>query len=149
MRKSIAASIRISEIRDRLVELDGIETRSTEQESELTALMAERTTKEAEFRTESKAEEDAQLHPRDFDVLPETRERLEYRSKTGLADFMAAAAGGREVVGAAADYAAACGVSAPEQAAAVDLPRRATGDAGHHAWSGREGRTATDRAVFV
>ena len=50
MKKSIAASIRISEIRDRLVELDAIETRSTEQESEQTALMAERTTKEAEFR---------------------------------------------------------------------------------------------------
>ena len=112
MRKSIAASIRISEIRDRLVELDAIETRSTEQESEQTALMAERTTKEAEFRSESKSEEEAQLHPRDFDVLPETRERLEIRSKTGLADFMAAAAGGREVSGAAAEYAAACGVSA-------------------------------------
>ena len=112
MRKSIAASIRISEIRDRLVELDAIETRSTEQESEQTALMAERTTKEAEFRSESKSEEEAQLHPRDFDVLPETRERLEIRSKTGLADFMAAAAGGREVSGAAAEYATACGVSA-------------------------------------
>ena len=112
MRKSIAASIRISEIRDRLVELDAVETRSTEQESEQTALMAERTTKEAEFRSESKSEEEAQLHPRDFDVLPETRERLEIRSKTGLADFMAAAAGGREVSGAAAEYAAACGVSA-------------------------------------
>ena len=57
MKKSIAASIRISEIRDRLVELDAIETRSTEQESEQTALMAERTTKEAEFRGASKAEE--------------------------------------------------------------------------------------------
>ena len=112
MRKSIAASIRISEIRDRLVELDSIETRSTEQESEQTALMAERTTKEAEFRSESKAEDDAQLHPRDFNVLPETRERLEIRSRTGLADFFAAAAGGREVSGAAAEYAAACGVSA-------------------------------------
>ena len=112
MKKSIAASIRISEIRDRLVELDAIETRSTEQESEQTALMAERTTKEAEFRGASKAEEEAELHPRDFDVLPEVRERRGYRTKTGLADFFAAAAGGREVVGAAADYAAACGVSA-------------------------------------
>ena len=112
MRKSIAASIRISEIRDRLVELDAIETRSTEQESEQTALMAERTTKEAEFRGASKAEEEAELHPRDFDVLPETRERIELRTKTGLADYLAAAAGGREVSGAAAEYSAACGVSA-------------------------------------
>ena len=111
MRKSIEASIRISEIRDRLVELDAIETRSTEQESEQTALMAERTSKEAEFRGASKAEEEAQLHPRDFDVLPETRERLEIRSKTGLADFFAAAVGGREVTGAAREYADACGVA--------------------------------------
>ena len=122
MKKSIAASIRISEIRDRLVELDAIETRSTEQESEQTALMAERTTKEAEFRGASKAEEEAELHPRDFDVLPETRERRGYRTKTGLADFFAAAAGGREVVGAAADYAAACGVSAFGQVPMLIFP---------------------------
>ena len=112
MKKSIAASIRISEIRDRLVELDAVETRSTEQDTEQTALMAERTTKEAEFRSESKAEEEAELHPRDFDVLPETRERLEIRSKTGPADYFAAAAGGREVSGAAAEYSKACGVPA-------------------------------------
>ena len=112
MKKSIAASVRISEIRDRLVELDAIETRSTEQTAEQTALMTERTSKEDEYRTAAKAEGEAELHPRDFDVLPETRERLEIRSKTGLADFMAAAAGGREVSGAAAEYAAACGVSA-------------------------------------
>ena len=110
MRKSIAASIRISEIRDRLVELDGIETRSTEQESEQKSLMKERTEKEAEYRTASKAEEEALLHPRDFDVKPETRERIECRSKTGIGDFLNAAAGGAAVTGAAAEYAAACGV---------------------------------------
>ena len=112
MKKSIAASIRLSEISDRGFELEAIETRSTEQESELTALLAERKTKQAEFRGALQAEEEAELHPRDFDVLPEVRERRGYRTKTGLADFFAAAAGGREVVGAAADYAAACGVSA-------------------------------------
>ena len=111
MRKSITAAIRISEIRDRLTELDGIETRSAEQETESTALAAERTRVELEYRTALKSEEDEQLHPRDFTVLPETRERLEIRSKTGLADFLAAAAGGREVLGAAREYADACGVS--------------------------------------
>ena len=40
MKKSIDASVRLSVIRDRLIELDAIETRSTEQESELQALMA-------------------------------------------------------------------------------------------------------------
>ena len=113
MRKSIAASIRISEIRDRLVELDTIETRSTEQETERVKLMEERGVKEAEFRSESTTEEAEQLlHPRDFNALPEVRERKKLRSKTGLAPFFEAAAAGREVVGASRDYVQACGVSA-------------------------------------
>ena len=122
MKKSITAAIRISEIRNRAFELEAIETRSTEQETELQALMVERPTKELEFQTESKAEEEAQLHPRDFDVLPEVRERRGYRTKTGLTDFFAAAAAGREVVGAAADYAAACGVSAFGQVPMLIFP---------------------------
>ena len=40
----------------------------------------------------------------------ETRALLELRSKTGVADFLRAAAGGAAVVGAAAEFAAACGV---------------------------------------
>ena len=111
MKKSIAASIRISEIRNRAFELEAIETRSTEQETELQALMVERPTKELEFQTESHAEEEAELHPRDFDVLPETRARREIRPRTGVADYLAAAAGGREVTGAAREYADACGVA--------------------------------------
>ena len=42
---------------------------------------------------------------------PEHRERLEIRSKTGLADFLSAAAGGREVSGAAKEYASSVGCS--------------------------------------
>ena len=41
---------------------------------------------------------------------PEQRERLELRGKTGLADFLRAAAGGTSVSGAAAEYAASLGV---------------------------------------
>ena len=41
----------------------------------------------------------------------ETRERSAIRSKTGLADFLSAAAGGREVSGAAREYAASVGCS--------------------------------------
>ena len=41
----------------------------------------------------------------------ETRERRTILGKTGLADFLAAAAGGRAVSGAAAEYAAACKVA--------------------------------------
>ena len=40
----------------------------------------------------------------------ETRERSEIRGRTGLADFLRAAAGGTSVTGAAAEYADACGV---------------------------------------
>ena len=40
----------------------------------------------------------------------EDRERIELRSKTGIADFLRAAAGGTSVVGAAAEYAAALGI---------------------------------------
>ena len=35
----------------------------------------------SQYRTETKAEEEAQLHPRDFDVLPEVRERREIRQQ--------------------------------------------------------------------
>ena len=110
MRKSIEASIRISEISDRLRELDAIETRSTEQESEAAALTKELPKTTLAWRTEKKAEGEAELHPRDFDVLPETRERRAIRPRTGVLDFFAAAAGGAAVTGAAAEYAAACGV---------------------------------------
>ena len=41
---------------------------------------------------------------------PEQRERAELRSKTGIADFLRAAAGGTAVSGAAAEYAASLGV---------------------------------------
>ena len=41
---------------------------------------------------------------------PEQRERLELRGKTGIADFLKAAAGGTSVSGAAAEYAESLGV---------------------------------------
>ena len=40
----------------------------------------------------------------------EVRERVELRARTGLADYLRAAAGGTSVTGAAAEYAAACNV---------------------------------------
>ena len=43
-------------------------------------------------------------------VDPETRERIEIRSRTGLGEFLRAAVVGGEVTGAAAEYAAACKV---------------------------------------
>ena len=46
----------------------------------------------------------------DLAVDSESRERAEIRSKTGLADYLRAAAGGSAVTGAAAEYAASLGV---------------------------------------
>ena len=56
------------------------------------------------------ADEDDRTTTRSQTTDPEHRERLELRGRTGLADFLRAAAGGAAVTGAAAEYAAACGV---------------------------------------
>ena len=110
MKKSSILEIRLSECRQRLNELLQVETRSAEAQTEMETLTKEVSAKEPEWRAAKAAEPDEQTV-----VTPtgdrEQRERLEIRGKTGLADFFAAAAGGREVVGAAAEYAQACGVS--------------------------------------
>ena len=97
--------IRLSECRQRINELLGVETRSAEEQSEMEKLTAEVSKREPELRAALAAESDPE------EVVtptgdPEQRERLEIRSKTGLADFLSAAAGGREVSGAAKEYAA-------------------------------------------
>ena len=88
------------------------------------AIRAEASTLETEYRdtgtklTALLAVEDVERQVAELEAAklgsltgdPETRERLEIRSKTGLADFLRAAAGGTSVTGAAAEYAAACKV---------------------------------------
>ena len=102
--------LRQSEIRGTINSLLGTDSRSDEQQVELEKLTSEGTALEVELRAAIVAEPDPQEV-----VTPtgdaETRERLEIRSKTGLADFLSAAAGGREVTGAAKDYAASVGCS--------------------------------------
>ena len=114
MKKSVAAVMRLTEISAKLKALDKIETRSADQDAEYNALDTEQTKVGKEYReaatAEEREEQELLLHPRDG--APETRERLRIRHKTGLADFFSAAAGGREVTGAAREYADACGVSA-------------------------------------
>ena len=83
----------------------GLETRTEDQDAELVTLTAEGQAIEPEIRAAIVAEPDPQEVVTDTGD-PETRERLELRGKTGLADFLSAAAGGREVVGAAKEYAA-------------------------------------------
>ena len=102
--------VKLSTCRQRLNELLQVETRSAEEQSEMEALTKEVSVKEPELRAALAAEDDPQ------EVVtntgdPEQRERLEIRSKTGLGDFLSAAAGGREVSGAAAEYAASVGCS--------------------------------------
>ena len=102
--------LRQSEIREKLNMLLGRDERSENETAELESLTGEGQALEVELRAALIAEPDPQEVVTDTGD-PETRERLEIRSRTGLADFLSAAAGGREVSGAAAEYASACGVS--------------------------------------
>ena len=97
--------IKQSSIREKINVLLGLETRTEDQDAELVTLTAEGQAIEPEIRAAIVAEPDPQEVVTDTGD-PETRERLELRGKTGLADFLSAAAGGREVVGAAKEYAA-------------------------------------------
>ena len=99
-----------SSVREGINSLLGHDSRTEEQDAELSTLTAEAQGLEVELRAALVASPDPQ------EVVtptgdPEARERLEIRKKTGLADFLSAAAGGREVVGAAKDYAASVGCS--------------------------------------
>ena len=101
--------LRQSEIREKLNSLLGKEERSENENADLEKLTGEGQKLEPEIRAAIVAEPDPATTITDTGD-PETREKLEIRSKTGLADCFAAAAGGREVVGAAAEYASACGM---------------------------------------
>ena len=102
--------LRQSEVREKLNALLGKEERSEDETAELEKLTGEGQKLEPEIRAAIVAEPDPQ------EVVtatgdPEIRERLEIRAKTGVADFLAAAASGREVSGAAREYADAVGCS--------------------------------------
>ena len=98
---------RQSEMRSRLAVLAAQDSRTADEETELTAVETKLSGCEPELRSAlaaAAAEDDSARTVETTD--PETRERLELRAKTGIGDFLAAAAVG----GAAAEYAAACGV---------------------------------------
>ena len=101
--------LRQSEIREKLNTLLGLETRTEDQQVELETLAAEGQKIEPELRAAIIAAPDEQTVVTPTGD-PEQRERLELRAKTGIGDFLRAAAGGAAVNGAAAEYAAACGV---------------------------------------
>ena len=102
--------VRQSEIREKINGLLGNDARTEEQDAELVKLTAAGQAIEPEIRAALIAEPDPETTITNTGD-PETRERLELRSRTGIADFLCAAAGGREVSGAAREYADACGVS--------------------------------------
>ena len=102
--------VRLSECRQRLNALLQVENRSGDETAEMEKVTAEVSKREPELRAALASEPD----PQEVTTAtgdPETRERLELRGRTGVADFLSAAAGGREVTGAAAEYASACGVA--------------------------------------
>ena len=102
--------LRQSEIREKINGLLGNDARTEDETAALEKLTGEGQALEVELRAALIAEPDPETTITNTGD-PETRERREIRSRTGLADFLSAAAGGREVSGAAAEYASACGVS--------------------------------------
>ena len=104
---------RQSELRSRLAVLAAQDTRTADEETELTTVETKLSGCEPELRAAlaaAAAEDDSARTVQTTDA--EGRERLELRAKTGLADFLKAAAGGAAVTGAAAEYAASLGVPA-------------------------------------
>ena len=97
--------------RSRLAELAGLDELTPELRAELDTLGTTHQDTESQLRA-AIAADDAATPPGDPVIDSEARERLELRAKTGIVDFLRAAAGGAAVGGAAAEYAAACGVPA-------------------------------------
>ena len=89
--------VKQSEVREKICKLLALETRTEEQDGELVRLTAEGQKIEPEIRAAIVAQ------PDENEVItktgdPEQRERAAIRAKTGVADFLSAAASGREVV---------------------------------------------------
>ena len=109
--------LRQSEVREKLNTLLGLETRTEDQDKELTTLTAEGQKIEPELRAAALiAAPDPEVTTITGDS--ETRERAELRAKTGLADYLRAAAGGSAVTGAAAEYATS--LRCPDRGALAD-----------------------------
>ena len=101
--------IKLSEQRSRLSEIGALDELTPELRSELSTLIAAHQDSEIQLRAAIASDDDATaraVQPTD----PETRARLELRSKTGISDFLKAAAGGAAVTGAAAEYSESLGV---------------------------------------
>ena len=101
--------VKQSEIREAINALLGLDARTEEQAAELLTFTAAAQELEPSIRAALIAAPD----PQEVTTATgdsETRERIELRAKTGIADFLKAAAGGTSVSGAAAEYAASLGI---------------------------------------
>ena len=95
--------LKLSSCRQRLNELLGIETRSTEQQTEMEGLTAEVSKREPELRAALAAEDDKQEVVTTTDD-PETRERLELRGRAQDEGLLTILMNGRRPSGAVAEY---------------------------------------------
>ena len=109
MTNSQKLTIRLSEIREKLNELLGIDKRTDEQNTEMSALTAEAQKLEPELRAAIVVEGSEAAAAEADAPDAETRERRELRSKARLSTYVAAAMNGRAVDGAAAECSAAHG----------------------------------------
>ncbi len=111
MTKLQEIQIKQSETRERINELLGVEDRTEDQARELRELTSKAQTLETEYRAALVAESDEDREAREAaeraGVDPETRERLELRTRANLGGFLVAALQGRMPAGAEAEYAAA------------------------------------------
>ena len=114
MKPSQKIDLAIRELRGKLLKLGGRgDALTPDEKTEFETLPTEMRAKEVEFRAaviaEDKATVEAASELEHAGGDPEVRERLELRAKTGIAEFLKAAAGGTSVTGAAAEFAASLG----------------------------------------
>ena len=114
MLKSLTAALKLSELREKLNDLNVIADPSDAQKTEERDLLVTQKTTEGEYRGALTAESDAVTHPRDVALDTETRKRLELRSQARVGDFVAAFVEGRSLDGASAEYRAAHGMTGYE-----------------------------------
>ena len=109
MLKSHAAALKLSEIREKLNDLNAVVEPTDAQKTEERELLAAQKATETEYREALTAESEAETQPTTAD--PELRERLELRRKSRLGAFILAHLQGREPNGPEAEYRSALGVT--------------------------------------
>ena len=109
MLKSQAAALKLSEIREKLNDLNAVTEPTDAQKTEERDLLASQKTTEAEYREALTSESEADAKPT---ADAETRERIELRGKSRLGAFILAHMQGREPAGPEAEYRAALGIGA-------------------------------------